>query len=154
MKNDTSCSWSFFFLSTLIFMMNTKQNKLVIDALWLCFIFTAGAADGWRPAARPAGQLAETQKTLRVSLRAEQRSSCWEPEERERNQRVSEGSQLFCVLQQRSVCCKLKSHLSQIPIWVTQCVYMFAVLSRKSTTASYHIRHITAHCGCVALLLR
>lgn len=154
MKNDASCSSSFFFLSTLVFMLNTEQNELVIDALWLCFIFTAGAADCWRPAARPAGQLAETQKTLRVSLRAEQRSSRWEPEERERNQRVSKGSQLFCVLQQGSACCKLRSHWSQIPTWVAQSVCTFAVLSRKSTAASYRVGHITAPCGCVALLLR
>lgn len=85
-------------LSMLLFILNTSWSELVIDALWLYFIFMAAAAGCWRPAARPAGQLAETQKTLRVSLSSVQRSSCWKSRKRERNQRVSEKSILLWTM--------------------------------------------------------
>ena len=96
-------------LSTLIFMLNTRWSEMVIDAHWLCFKFTAAAAGCWRPAARPAGQLAETEKTLRISLRAEQRSSCWLPDKRKRNQGVSQRCQLFWVLYTNVLHCRLRA---------------------------------------------
>lgn len=47
-----------------------------IDALRLYFIFMAAAVGCWRPAARPAALGRNRGDTLRVSLKAEQRSSC------------------------------------------------------------------------------
>jgi len=63
------------FLSTLEIVPNFQRSMLVISAVHLCFICTAAAAGCWRPAARPAGQLAQTEKAQRESLKAEHRSS-------------------------------------------------------------------------------